>query len=179
MDASNGLRVECDVRKLAGARQWVRTRCQQLGVDASNAQLVTSELVSNACGTPTRLPRSRSARSRRSAGEPRLPPQDPVARTAAADGDETRVVERSLWEPPVAIFVTPTTSSTNMLKMKVRRDRQDQEAQHDEQGDGDRHDVTHKEPGWRWGLFVNATGAGLSAIVCVIIAITKFTHGRG
>ncbi len=40
-----------------------------------------------------------------------------------------------------------------------------------------KHHVTHKEEGWRWGLFVNATGAGLSAFVCIIIAITKFTHG--
>jgi hypothetical protein len=40
-----------------------------------------------------------------------------------------------------------------------------------------KHHLTHKEPGWHWGLFVNATGAGLSAIVCIIIAITKITHG--
>jgi hypothetical protein len=40
-----------------------------------------------------------------------------------------------------------------------------------------KHHVTRKEPHWRRGLFVNATGAVLSAIVDVIIAITKFTHG--
>jgi amino acid transporter len=40
-----------------------------------------------------------------------------------------------------------------------------------------KHHLTHKEPGWRWGLFVNGTGAGLSLLVAVIIAITKFTHG--
>ncbi|HEX4775261.1 MAG TPA: APC family permease [Acidimicrobiia bacterium] len=40
-----------------------------------------------------------------------------------------------------------------------------------------KHHVTRKEPGWKRGLFVNATGAVLSAIVDVIIAITKFTHG--
>jgi amino acid transporter len=40
-----------------------------------------------------------------------------------------------------------------------------------------KHHITHKEPGWRWGLFVNATGAFLSLIVDIIIAITKFTHG--
>jgi amino acid transporter len=40
-----------------------------------------------------------------------------------------------------------------------------------------KHHITHREPHWHYGLFVNATGAGLSAIVCVIIAITKFTHG--
>ena len=37
-----------------------------------------------------------------------------------------------------------------------------------------KHHVTRKEPGWRKGLFVNGTGAVLSAIVDVIIAVTKF-----
>jgi amino acid transporter len=40
-----------------------------------------------------------------------------------------------------------------------------------------KHHITHKEQGWRWGLFVNATGAVLSLLVAVIVAITKFTHG--
>jgi Amino acid permease len=40
-----------------------------------------------------------------------------------------------------------------------------------------KHHLTKKEPGWRKGLFVNATGAVLSLIVDVIILITKFTHG--
>jgi amino acid transporter len=40
-----------------------------------------------------------------------------------------------------------------------------------------KHHVTHKEPGWRFGLFVNGIGAVLSAVVDVIIAVTKFTHG--
>jgi amino acid transporter len=40
-----------------------------------------------------------------------------------------------------------------------------------------KHHITRKEPGWRKGLFVNATGAVLSLIVDIIIAITKFTHG--
>src|SRR5581483_11483030 len=40
-----------------------------------------------------------------------------------------------------------------------------------------KHHVTRKEPGWRRGLFVNGTGAVMSAIVDIIIAITKFTHG--
>jgi amino acid transporter len=40
-----------------------------------------------------------------------------------------------------------------------------------------KHHITHKEPGWRWGLFVNATGAVMSLIVLIIVAITKFTHG--
>jgi amino acid transporter len=40
-----------------------------------------------------------------------------------------------------------------------------------------RHHVRLKEPGWRTGLLVNGTGAVLSLVVDVIIAITKFTHG--
>ena len=40
-----------------------------------------------------------------------------------------------------------------------------------------KHHITHKEPHWRWGLFVNATGAVLSLVVDIIIGITKFTHG--
>jgi amino acid transporter len=40
-----------------------------------------------------------------------------------------------------------------------------------------KHHITHKEPHWRKGLLVNGIGAVLSAVVDVIIAITKFTHG--
>jgi amino acid transporter len=40
-----------------------------------------------------------------------------------------------------------------------------------------KHHITNKEPGWRHGLFVNATGAVMSLVVDVVIAITKFTHG--
>ncbi|MDQ1532881.1 MAG: hypothetical protein QOF28_642 [Actinomycetota bacterium] len=40
-----------------------------------------------------------------------------------------------------------------------------------------RHHLTQREPGWRSGLFINATGAFLSFVVTVIIAITKFTRG--
>ena len=40
-----------------------------------------------------------------------------------------------------------------------------------------KHHVTHKEQGWRFGLFVNLTGAILSFLVLLIIAVTKFTHG--
>jgi hypothetical protein len=40
-----------------------------------------------------------------------------------------------------------------------------------------KHHLTHKEPGWRTGLFINATGAFLSLVVTAIIAITKFTRG--
>jgi amino acid transporter len=40
-----------------------------------------------------------------------------------------------------------------------------------------KHHVTHKEEGWRAGLFINGMGAVLSLVVDVIIGITKFTHG--
>jgi len=40
-----------------------------------------------------------------------------------------------------------------------------------------RHHVRLKEPGWRGGLFINGTGAVLSFVVDIIIAVTKFTHG--
>jgi amino acid transporter len=40
-----------------------------------------------------------------------------------------------------------------------------------------KHHLTHREPHWHYGLFVNGVGAALSALVCLIIAITKFTHG--
>ncbi len=37
-----------------------------------------------------------------------------------------------------------------------------------------RHHIKEKEEGWRRGLFINATGAVLSLVVDIIIAITKF-----
>ncbi|HEX6786728.1 MAG TPA: amino acid permease, partial [Acidimicrobiales bacterium] len=40
-----------------------------------------------------------------------------------------------------------------------------------------KHHLTHKEEGWRFGLFVNLTGAILSFLVLVIIGVTKFMHG--
>jgi len=40
-----------------------------------------------------------------------------------------------------------------------------------------KHHITHKEPGWKFGLFVNGVGAVLSLVVDIVIAITKFTHG--
>lgn len=40
-----------------------------------------------------------------------------------------------------------------------------------------KHHIRHKEPNWRWGLFVNATGACLTLLVTIIVAVTKFTHG--
>jgi len=40
-----------------------------------------------------------------------------------------------------------------------------------------KHHVTHKEEGWRVGLFINGMGAVLSFLVAVILAITKFSEG--
>jgi amino acid transporter len=40
-----------------------------------------------------------------------------------------------------------------------------------------KHHIREKEQGWKFGLFVNGTGAVLSLVVDIVIAITKFTHG--
>jgi len=40
-----------------------------------------------------------------------------------------------------------------------------------------RHHLREKQPGWRRGLLINGTGAVLSLVVDIIIAVTKFTHG--
>ena len=40
-----------------------------------------------------------------------------------------------------------------------------------------KHHLTHREEGWRRGLVINATGAVLSLVVDVIIAVTKFAEG--
>ena len=40
-----------------------------------------------------------------------------------------------------------------------------------------KHHIREKEPGWRWGLFVNGMGAILSFVVDIVIAVTKFRHG--
>jgi amino acid transporter len=40
-----------------------------------------------------------------------------------------------------------------------------------------KHHITKKEPGWKWGLFINGTGAVMTLVVDIIIAVTKFTHG--
>jgi amino acid transporter len=40
-----------------------------------------------------------------------------------------------------------------------------------------KHHITHREPHWHYGLFVNGVGAALSALVCVVIAVTKFAEG--
>jgi len=40
-----------------------------------------------------------------------------------------------------------------------------------------KHHVTKKEPGWRSGIVINGIGAFLSAVVCIVIAVTKFVDG--
>jgi amino acid transporter len=40
-----------------------------------------------------------------------------------------------------------------------------------------KHHLTHREPHWHYGLFVNGTGAFLSFVVLIIISITKFKGG--
>ena len=40
-----------------------------------------------------------------------------------------------------------------------------------------KHHVTHKEEGWKTGLFINGMGAFLSFVVDVIIGVTKFWRG--
>jgi amino acid transporter len=40
-----------------------------------------------------------------------------------------------------------------------------------------KHHITKKEPHWQTGLVINGIGAGLSAVVCVVIAATKFAQG--
>jgi amino acid transporter len=40
-----------------------------------------------------------------------------------------------------------------------------------------KHHLRHKEPGWRKGLVINGFGAFLSAVVALIIAVTKFADG--
>jgi amino acid transporter len=40
-----------------------------------------------------------------------------------------------------------------------------------------KHHLTRREPGWRKGIVINGFGAILSAIVAVIIAVTKFADG--
>jgi len=40
-----------------------------------------------------------------------------------------------------------------------------------------KHHITHKEDGWRVGLWINGIGAALSALVLLIVASVKFTEG--
>ena len=39
------------------------------------------------------------------------------------------------------------------------------------------HHLREREPGWRSGLSINGLGALLTAVVLVVLAVTKFTHG--
>ena len=40
-----------------------------------------------------------------------------------------------------------------------------------------KHHITHKEEGWKTGLWINATGAALSFLVLVIVSAVKFKEG--
>jgi amino acid transporter len=40
-----------------------------------------------------------------------------------------------------------------------------------------RHWLAEGGPGWRWRLAINGTGAAVTAVVTLVIAATKFTHG--
>jgi amino acid transporter len=40
-----------------------------------------------------------------------------------------------------------------------------------------KHHIRLREPGWRHGLVINGIGAVLSGIVCIILGVTKFSHG--
>jgi amino acid transporter len=40
-----------------------------------------------------------------------------------------------------------------------------------------KHHIRLKEPGWKRGLLINGTGAVLTTVVLIVIAVTKFTHG--
>src|SRR4051812_2028697 len=48
MDESDQLQVEQDMGELTRARAWVRSWCQRAGVDAVEAPLIASELLTNA-----------------------------------------------------------------------------------------------------------------------------------
>lgn len=65
------------------------------------------------------------------------------------------VVDRLIPLYAIGVFTSFTLSQSGMAK----------------------HHITHKEPGWRKGLFINGMGALLSLIVDVVIAVTKFTGG--
>ena len=55
----------------------------------------------------------------------------------------------------VGVFISFTLSQTGMV----------------------RHWLLDHGPGWRWRLAINGTGGGVTAVVTVVIAVTKFTHG--
>lgn len=40
-----------------------------------------------------------------------------------------------------------------------------------------RHHFHIKEEGWRWGAVINSVGTILTAVVLIVLAVTKFTHG--
>ena len=55
----------------------------------------------------------------------------------------------------VGVFISFTLSQTGMV----------------------RHWLLDHGPGWRWRLAINGTGGVVTAVVTVVIAVTKFTHG--
>lgn len=67
-------------------------------------------------------------------------------------GGET---ERLIPLYALGVFISFTISQTSMCVRWVRR----------------------REPGWHFGLFVNALGATVTGIVSVIVVTTKFSHG--
>jgi len=69
----------------------------------------------------------------------------------AFSGDVTRLIP--LYA--IGVFVSFTLSQSGMV----------------------RHHRRLREPGWRTGMVINGTGAVATAVVAVIIASTKFTHG--
>ena len=40
-----------------------------------------------------------------------------------------------------------------------------------------RHWLTERGPGWHWRLALNGAGGAVTAVVALVIAVTKFTHG--
>jgi amino acid transporter len=40
-----------------------------------------------------------------------------------------------------------------------------------------RHHRKHREPGWKWGMVVNAIGATTTGLIAVIVVVSKFTEG--
>jgi amino acid transporter len=55
----------------------------------------------------------------------------------------------------IGVFLSFTLSQSGMVIRHLRR----------------------REPGWRYGISINGVGAALTAVVLVVLSITKFTHG--
>jgi hypothetical protein len=74
-----------------------------------------------------------------------------IALVIATDAKVTRLIP--LYA--IGVFTSFTLSQTAMAK----------------------HHTTHQAEGWKRGLFINATGAVMTGVVAIIIAITKFSEG--